>query len=75
MLPPAFINLLGRGSAFVVTGVLIWVFDWSLHTASVAFATGGLLMFVLALRSAEALARARFRTAAAPSDEQNHRLL
>lgn len=52
MLPPAFINLLGRGSAFVVTGVLIWVFDWSLHAASVAFATGGLLMLVLALRSA-----------------------
>ncbi|HEY0942804.1 MAG TPA: oligosaccharide flippase family protein [Steroidobacter sp.] len=54
MLPPAFINLLGRGSAFVVTGILIWVFDWSLHAASVAFAIGGLLMLVLALRSAAA---------------------
>src|SRR5690606_33622634 len=52
MLPPAFINLLGRGSAFVVTGVLIWVFHWSLYAASVAFAIGGLLMLVLALRSA-----------------------
>lgn len=52
MLPPAFINLLGRGSAFVVTGVLIWAFDWALHAASVAFAAGGLVMLVLALRSA-----------------------
>jgi O-antigen/teichoic acid export membrane protein len=52
MLPPSFINLLGRGSAFVVTGSLIWVFDWSLHAASLAFAGGGLLMLVLALRSA-----------------------
>lgn len=52
MLPPAFINLLGRGSAFVVTGLLIWVFNWSLHGASIAFACGGLLMLVLALRSA-----------------------
>lgn len=52
MLPPAFINLLGRGSAFVVTGLLIWVFDWALYAASVAFAAGGLLMLVLALRSA-----------------------
>lgn len=52
MLPPAFINLLGRGSAFVITGVLIWVFDWALHAAAVAFAGGGLLMLVLALRSA-----------------------
>lgn len=52
MLPPAFINLLGRGSAFVVTGVLIWAFNWSLYAASAAFAGGGLLMFVLALRSA-----------------------
>jgi len=52
MLPPAFINLLGRGSAFVVTGLLIWVFDLSLHAASIAFACGGLLMLVLALRSA-----------------------
>ena len=52
MLPPAFINLLGRGSAFVVTGLLIWVFGLSLHAASIAFACGGLLMLVLALRSA-----------------------
>ena len=52
MLPPAFINLLGRGSAFVVTGLLIWVFAFSLHAAAMAFAAGGLLMFVLALRSA-----------------------
>jgi O-antigen/teichoic acid export membrane protein len=52
MMPPAFINLLGRGSAFVVTGLLIWVFDFSLRQAAVAFAGGGLLMFVLALRSA-----------------------
>ena len=52
MLGPAFINLLGRGSAFVVTGLLIWAFEWSLHAASVAFACGGLLMLVLALRSA-----------------------
>lgn len=52
MMPPAFINLLGRGSAFVVTGVLIWVFDFSLQAAAVAFAAGGLLMFALALRSA-----------------------
>jgi O-antigen/teichoic acid export membrane protein len=58
MLPPAFINLLGRGSAFVVTGLLIWVFDWSLHAASIAFACGGLLMLMLALRSA-ALFKAR----------------
>ena len=52
MLAPAFINLLGRGSAFVVTGVLIWVFHWSLYAASAAFAGGGLLMLILALRSA-----------------------
>ncbi len=52
MLPPALINLLGRGSAFVITGVLIWVFEWSLHVASIAFAAGGLLMLVLAARSA-----------------------
>ncbi|MBM0108352.1 oligosaccharide flippase family protein [Steroidobacter sp. S1-65] len=52
MLPPAVINLLGRGSAFVITGVLILVFHWSLYAASAAFAGGGLLMFVLALRSA-----------------------
>jgi O-antigen/teichoic acid export membrane protein len=52
MMPPAFINLLGRGSAFVVTGVLMWAFDFSLRDASLAFAGGGLLMFVLALRSA-----------------------
>jgi O-antigen/teichoic acid export membrane protein len=52
MMPPAFINLLGRGSAFVVTGLLIWVFEWSLYAASVAFAAGGSLMLVLALRSA-----------------------
>jgi O-antigen/teichoic acid export membrane protein len=52
MLGPSFINLLGRGSAFVVTGLLIWVFEWSLHAASVAFAGGGLLMLALALRSA-----------------------
>ena len=52
MMPPAFINLLGRGSAFVVTGFLIWVFDMSLRQASLAFAGGGLLMFALALRSA-----------------------
>lgn len=52
MMPPAFINLLGRGAAFVVTGVLIWVFDFSLEDAALAFAGGGLLMFVLALRSA-----------------------
>jgi len=52
MLEPAFINLLGRGSAFVVTGLLIWAFEWSLHAASVAFACGGLFMLALALRSA-----------------------
>jgi O-antigen/teichoic acid export membrane protein len=52
MMPPAFINLLGRGLAFVVTALLIWVFDFSLRQASLAFAGGGLLMFVLALRSA-----------------------
>jgi O-antigen/teichoic acid export membrane protein len=52
MLEPAFINLLGRGSAFVVTGLLIWAFHWSLYAASLAFAGGGLLMLVLALRSA-----------------------
>lgn len=52
MMPPAFINLLGRGAAFVVTGMLIWVFDFSLEDAALAFAGGGLLMFVLALRSA-----------------------
>lgn len=52
MLPPAFINLAGRGSAFVVTGLLIWLFDCSLHVASIAFACGGLLMLMLALRSA-----------------------
>lgn len=54
MLPPAFINLLGRGAAFVVTGLLIWVFGQSLYVASAAFAGGGLLMLVLALRSAAA---------------------
>lgn len=52
MMAPAFINLLGRGSAFVVTGLLIWAFDCPLREASLAFAGGGLLMFVLALRSA-----------------------
>jgi len=52
MMAPALINLLGRGSAFVVTGLLIWGFDCSLRQASLAFAGGGLLMFVLALRSA-----------------------
>jgi O-antigen/teichoic acid export membrane protein len=52
MMPPALINLLGRGSAFVVTALLIWVFDRSLREASVAFAGGGMVMFVLALRSA-----------------------
>jgi len=52
MMPPAFINLLGRGSAFVVTGLLMWVFEFSLRDASLAFAGGGLLMFALALRSA-----------------------
>lgn len=52
MLQPAFINLFGRGAAFVITGLLIWVFDWSLHAASLAFAAGGLLMLALALRSA-----------------------
>lgn len=62
MLQPAFINLLGRGSAFVVTGVLIWVFDWALFAASVAFAAGGLLMLVLALRSA-----ASFKVALQPN--------
>jgi O-antigen/teichoic acid export membrane protein len=62
MLGPAFINLLGRGSAFVVTGLLIWVFDWSLHAASVAFAAGGSLMLALALRSA-----ASFKARLAPN--------
>lgn len=52
MMPPAFINLLGRGSAFVVTGLLIWVFGFSLRQGALAFAGGGLLMFILALRSA-----------------------
>lgn len=52
MLSPAFINLLGRGSAFVITGVLIWAFDFTLEVAAVAFAAGGLLMLALALRSA-----------------------
>lgn len=52
MMAPAFINLLGRGSAFVVTATLMMGFDFSLRQASVAFAGGGLLMFVLALRSA-----------------------
>jgi O-antigen/teichoic acid export membrane protein len=52
MMPPAFINLLGRGSAFVTTALLIWVFDLSLRQASLAFAGGGILMFTLALRSA-----------------------
>ena len=60
MMPPAFINLLGRGSAFVSTGLLIWLFDFSLHVASVAFAAGGLLMFVLAVRSAASF-KARLR--------------
>ena len=54
MMAPAVINLLGRGSAFVITGLLIWAFEFSLREASVAFACGGLLMFVLALRSAAA---------------------
>jgi O-antigen/teichoic acid export membrane protein len=52
MLSPAFINLLGRGSAFVITGVLIWAFDFTLQVAAVAFAAGGFLMLALALRSA-----------------------
>lgn len=52
MMPPALINLLGRGSAFVITGLLIWVFGFPLHAAAVAFAAGGVLMLVLALRSA-----------------------
>jgi O-antigen/teichoic acid export membrane protein len=52
MLAPAIINLLGRGFAFVVTGLLIWLFRWSLHAASLAFACGGLMMLVLAVRSA-----------------------
>lgn len=52
MMPPALINLLGRGSAFVITGVLIWLFEWPLHTAAAAFAAGGLMMLALALRSA-----------------------
>ena len=52
MMPPALINLLGRGSAFVVTGVLVWLFDFTLQAAAVAFAAGGLLMFGLAVRSA-----------------------
>lgn len=52
MMPPAFINLLGRGSAFVITGSLIWFFNFSLREAALAFAGGGLLMFALALRSA-----------------------
>jgi O-antigen/teichoic acid export membrane protein len=52
MMPPAFINLLGRGSAFVTTALLIWVFDLSLRQASLAFAGGGILMFTLARRSA-----------------------
>jgi len=60
MMPPAFINLLGRGSAFVITGLLIWVFDFSLHAAAIAFAAGGLLMLVLAVRSAVAF-KARLR--------------
>jgi O-antigen/teichoic acid export membrane protein len=60
MMPPAFINLLGRGSAFVITGVLIWAFDFSLHAAAAAFAGGGLLMFVLAVRSAASF-KARLR--------------
>lgn len=60
MMPPALINLLGRGSAFVVTGLLIWVFDWSLYAASAAFACGGLLMLALALRSAASF-QARLR--------------
>lgn len=60
MLPPAFINLAGRGSAFVITGVLIWVFHWSLFAASVAFAGGGLLMLVLAAYSAVSF-KARLR--------------
>jgi O-antigen/teichoic acid export membrane protein len=60
MMPPAAINLLGRGSAFVVTGVLILAFDWSLYAASAAFAGGGLLMLVLALRSAVSF-KARLR--------------
>ena len=52
MMPPALINLLGRGSAFVATGLLILLFDFSLYAASVAFAGGGLLMALLAFRSA-----------------------
>jgi O-antigen/teichoic acid export membrane protein len=52
MMPPAFINLLGRGSAFVVTGLLIWIFGFSLRQGALAFAGGGLLMVVLAWRSA-----------------------
>jgi O-antigen/teichoic acid export membrane protein len=52
MMPPALINLLGRGSAFVITGLLILIGDFSLHAAAVAFAGGGLFMLVLALRSA-----------------------
>ena len=52
MMPPAMINLLGRGSAFVVTGLLILLFNFSLYAASVAFAGGGVLMALLAFRSA-----------------------
>lgn len=52
MLVPAFSNLLGRGSAFVITGVLIWFLHWPLSQAAMAFAGGGLLLLLLAWRSA-----------------------
>ena len=51
MMPPAFINLLGRGSAFVVTGLLIWSFDFRC-TGRCGFCGRRLFMLVLALRSA-----------------------
>lgn len=62
MMPPALINLLGRGSAFVVTGLLILLFDFSLYAASAAFAGGGVLMALLAFRSA-----AKFKVALLPN--------
>lgn len=52
MLGPAFFNLLGRGSAFVFTGVLIWFFNWPLPQAALAFAAGGLLLLALSWHSA-----------------------
>lgn len=60
MLVPAFANLLGRGSAFVTTGLLIWFWQWPLSQAALAFAGGGMVLLAMAVHSAAAF-QARLR--------------